>query len=199
MNTFVNIAKTCFFVHLLTLGLCQISAAETAPHHRAAPKVALDTTEGTITIELYAEKAPKTVENFLRYINEGFYDGLVFHRVIPGFMIQGGGFDVELKKKATHPPIVNEANAFLPNKRGTVAMARTSAPDSATSQFFINLVNNQTLNKNSRQAGYAVFGKVIEGMAVVDKIARVKTERKDVMADVPSNPITIKRAVQIER
>lgn len=144
----------------------------------AHPRVALDTSQGTIVVELYEAKAPATVTNFLDYVDSGFYDGTVFHRVIAGFMIQGGGFDDELNQKKTRSPIPNEADNGLKNERGTLAMARTSDPDSATAQFFINLTDNTSLDhrgKTPRGWGYAVFGRVIEGMEVVDRIARLKT------------------------
>jgi peptidyl-prolyl cis-trans isomerase B (cyclophilin B) len=144
----------------------------------AGTVVNMQTSVGTIVIELNAEKAPKTVENFLRYVNEGFYEGTIFHRVIDGFMIQGGGFTKDYKQKQTHKPISNEANNGLKNVRGTIAMARTSDPHSATAQFFINVVDNRFLNhtaQSTRGWGYTVFGKVVEGMDVVDKIRRVKT------------------------
>lgn len=144
----------------------------------AHPRVTLDTSQGTIVVELFEEKAPVTVKNFLDYVDSGFYDGTVFHRVINGFMIQGGGFDGALDQKKTRAPIANEADNGLKNERGTLAMARTSDPDSATAQFFINLTDNSSLDhrgKTPRGWGYAVFGRVIEGMEVVDRIARLKT------------------------
>ena len=137
------------------------------------PKVQMETTEGTITIELYPDKAPKSVENFLAYVDEGYYDGTVFHRVIDGFMIQGGGFTGELQKKPTKDAIENEADNGLKNERGAISMARTGDPHSATSQFFINHKDNDFLNhsgKNPRGWGYAVFGKVTDGMDVVKKV-----------------------------
>jgi peptidyl-prolyl cis-trans isomerase A (cyclophilin A) len=155
------------------------------------PKVRVITSEGAFTLQLRPDVAPKTVANFLRYVQEGFYDGTVFHRVIPGFMIQGGGFNEALARKSTHAPIVNEATATLPNLRGTIAMARTRDPNSATSQFFINVVDNDFLNAGVRGPGYAVFGKVIEGMGVVDAIARVRTGYTRGMADVPVEPVVI--------
>ncbi len=161
--------------------------------------VKLETTEGDIVIELDEKKAPKTVQNFLGYVEKGFYDGTIFHRVIKGFMIQGGGFTPDMVKKQTDPPIVNEANNGLKNDRGTVAMARTNDPDSATSQFFINLVNNDGLNyAGALNPGYTVFGKVVEGMEVVDKIANVKTGQKKGYGDVPMQTIEIKNAKLLE-
>lgn len=140
------------------------------------PRVALETNHGTIVLELNPEKAPITVENFLDYVDRGWYDGTIFHRVMDGFMIQGGGFDTSMQKKITRPPIKNEGGNGLLNDRGTVAMARTGDPDSATAQFFINLQDNDFLNRAEAQdgVGYAVFGKVVEGMDAVDAIAKVE-------------------------
>ena len=149
---------------------------------------------GTITIELNEEKSPKTVENFLKYVNDGFYDGLIFHRVIDGFMIQGGGFNPGMKEKqVTYPPIDNEARkSWLENKRGTIAMARTNDPNSATSQFFINVADNTFLNPGDQDFyGYAVFGKVISGMDVVDAIDKVKTHSVGMFQDVPVEDVVI--------
>jgi cyclophilin family peptidyl-prolyl cis-trans isomerase len=162
------------------------------------PVVLLETSMGNIRVELYPDKAPITVKNFLAYVKEGHYDGLVFHRVIRGFMIQGGGFDKEMKeKRPAHPPIKNEAGNGLKNDRGTLAMARTGVVDSATAQFFINVVNNDFLNhanETPQGFGYAVFGKVIEGMEVVDKIRNVPTGNVRMFADVPKEPVTILKA-----
>jgi peptidyl-prolyl cis-trans isomerase A (cyclophilin A) len=162
------------------------------------PVVQLETSMGIIKIELYPEKAPVTVKNFLTYVREGHYDGLVFHRVIGDFMIQGGGFTKDMKeRKADHPPIKNEADNGLKNDRGSVAMARTGVVDSATAQFFINTVNNDFLNHkaNTPQGyGYAVFGKVIGGMDVVDKIRAVPTGTTGGLQDVPKTPVTILKA-----
>lgn len=161
--------------------------------NQALPKVRFVTSEGSFVLQLRPDVAPDTVDNFLGYVNTGFYDGTIFHRVIPGFMIQGGGFTEELTRKPTEQPIRNEASQTLRNLRGTIAMARTSAPDSATSQFFINLVDNGFLDAGVRGAGYAVFGKVTEGMGVVDSIAGVKTGQARGMADVPVAPVVIER------
>ena len=149
---------------------------------------------GDIVIELNEKAAPVTVKNFLRYAEAGFYDGTIFHRVIPNFMIQGGGFKSDMQQKKTHEPIANEAKNGLKNDRGTIAMARTNNPDSATAQFFINHRNNASLNYSPQNPGYAVFGKVIEGMDVVDKIAAVKTSQKGPQSDVPVEPVVIKSA-----
>ena len=161
------------------------------------PVVVIETSEGTIKIELWADKAPITCKNFLQYVEEKFFDGTIFHRVIPGFMIQGGGFTPEMKQKKPHKPIKNEAAAHLKNLRGTLAMARTNVVDSATAQFFINLKDNAFLNHRAKTPdayGYAVFGKVIDGMDVVDKIAKVKTGQHGPHGDVPVKAITIKTA-----
>ena len=164
------------------------------------PKVELHITNyGVITLELNAEKAPKTVANFLSYVNKGHYDGTVFHRVIPGFMVQGGGFAVGMKQKPTDAEIENEATNGLKNDHYTVAMARTNAPHSASSQFFINASgNNSFLNHTSPNGsgwGYAVFGKVVEGKEVVDKITAVKTGNKSGHSDVPVEDVIIEKAV----
>jgi peptidyl-prolyl cis-trans isomerase B (cyclophilin B) len=164
----------------------------------AKPIVELRTTKGTIVLELDRKKAPKTVENFLRYVEEGHYDGTIFHRVIPNFMIQGGGMTADMKEKPTHAPIPNEADNGLKNLRGTIAMARTSDPHSATAQFFINLKDNGFLDHTAPTTqgwGYAVFGRVVEGMDVVDAIARVPTGTKGFHQDVPKEPIVIEKAV----
>lgn len=154
----------------------------------------LETSKGTIRIELDAEKAPITVENFKRYIAEGHFDGTVFHRVIPDFMIQGGGFTPDASQKETHEPIKLEADNGLKNERGTIAMARTNEPDSATSQFFINLKDNGFLDHSPGNPGYAVFGKVIAGMDVVDQIAKVETGSKGPHQDWPTEDVMIEKA-----
>ncbi len=163
----------------------------------AKPVVVLETSMGNITIELQKERAPVSVENFLQYVKDGHYDGTIFHRVIRGFMIQGGGMDADLKERPTRPPIKNEATNGLKNARGTVAMARTSAVRSATAQFFINTADNSALDHKSLtpdEYGYAVFGSVIAGMDVVDKIESAKTGSNGPYEDVPVQPITITRA-----
>ncbi len=158
-------------------------------------KVKLETSMGDIVIELNEKAAPVTVKNFIRYVEEGFYNGTIFHRVILNFMIQGGGFSSDMQQKKPHNPIVNEAKNGLKNDRGTIAMARTNDPNSATAQFFINHKNNDFLNYTGPQnAGYAVFGRVIEGMDVVNKIAAVKTSYKGQYSDVPVEPVVIKSA-----
>ena len=170
---------------LLLLLLCGYSHSQssgmdaTAAENRDAEsvRILLETGKGEIVLELFPADAPETVENFLRYVEEGFYEGTIFHRVIPGFMIQGGGYDQAYKRKETHDPVVNEADNGLKNNRGTIAMARTGDPHSATAQFFINHTDNPALDHRNKGSGwgYAVFGKVVDGMAVVDRIANVKT------------------------
>ncbi len=173
----------CLFV----AGLATMSGAEAKN-----TVVLMKTSMGNIKIELFDKEAPVTVKNFLSYVKSGFYSTTVFHRVIPGFMIQGGGFTAEMVQKTTDKPIKNEARNGLKNDRGTIAMARTSNPDSATSQFFINVVNNGTLNYPQPDGhGYAVFGKVIEGMDVVDKIASAPTGMRMGFRDVPQTPVVI--------
>ncbi|MHB1558986.1 MAG: peptidylprolyl isomerase [Isosphaeraceae bacterium] len=168
----------------LFLGLGALAAPQSASAADDNPIVVIDTSMGKITVELDAKNAPKSTENFLKYVDARFYDGLVFHRVIPGFMIQGGGFDGGLKQKeeGVRAPIRNENGNGLKNERGTIAMARTSAPDSATCQFFINHADNHNLD---RPPGYAVFGKVIDGMDVVDKIADVRTTTRRAVDGLP--------------
>ncbi|WP_028471366.1 peptidylprolyl isomerase [Neptunomonas japonica] len=161
------------------------------------PRVALETTAGSIMIELFSNEAPVTVENFLRYIDEGLYVDTQFHRVISGFMIQGGGFTKDLKKKQNHEPIKNESSNGLSNKRGTIAMARTQDPDSATNQFFINLVDNLNLNQVGNRAGYTVFGEVSQGIEVIDKIGKVKTTTRSRYRNVPVDPILILSAKRL--
>lgn len=161
------------------------------------PHVLLNTSMGEIEIELEAEKAPISVKNFLSYVESGFYDGTVFHRVIPGFMIQGGGFTEGLDQKETGEPIKNEADNGLHNVRGTLAMARTQNVNSATSQFFINHRDNDFLDHGSRDFGYAVFAKVVRGMDVVDQIAQVPTGNRSMMQNVPLTPVKIVSAKKL--
>ena len=171
------------------------SAAGAEENARPAnPVVLMKTSLGPIRIELWPGKAPETVKNFLQYADEGFYDGTIFHRVMDNFMIQGGGFTPDMQQKPTHAPIKNEADAELKNDRGTVAMARTMVVDSATSQFFINVVDNMSLNHRDNSPagfGYAVFGKVIDGMDVVDKIKSVATSNSGQFQNVPVRPVVI--------
>ncbi len=160
----------------------------------ANPTVILETTAGSIKIELFADKAPLSVANFLQYVDDKHYDGTIFHRVIADFMVQGGGFDANMKQKATRAPVKNEAKNGLQNEPYTLAMARTSDVDSATSQFFINVADNVFLNHGGRDFGYCVFGKVIDGEGVVDTIAECSTSTKSGMKDVPVETISIKSA-----
>ena len=178
----------------------------TATAQAANPVVKLETSEGDIVIELYQDKSPITVANFLAYVDAGFYTGTVFHRIIPNFMIQGGGFSADYKKKATKAPIQNEADNGIKNARGTIAMARTGEPHSATAQFFINTVNNSNLDhrsKDMRGWGYTAFGKVTKGMDVVDKISATPTSGGSLdgypARDVPVSPIIIKKATVVSR
>lgn len=182
----------------LTKTLIISSLFLTSSYVVADTKATISTNQGEIEVVLYDKKTPKTVENFIQYAQSGFYNGTIFHRVIPNFMIQGGGFEPGMIKKTTNAPIVNEAQSFIPNKRGTLAMARTNDPHSATSQFFINVVNNNFLNKSTAQAGYAVFGEVIKGMDIVDAIAATKTGRRGPFGDVPAEDIIIESVVIAE-
>lgn len=183
------------------IGLVGLVLAFTASPASAQPKaeakkpvVTLETSLGQIVLELDAEKAPVSVANFLAYVDSGFYDGTVFHRVIPDFMIQGGGFSPDMSQKPTKPPIKNEADNGLENDSWTIAMARTAVKDSATAQFFINLKDNDFLNHGGRDFGYAVFGKVTGGVDVVKKIAGVKTSTRSGHENVPVEPVVIKSA-----
>ncbi len=183
----------------LTVALATITASVPA---KGNPMVMISTSLGDIKIELYPEKAPETVKNFLAYVNAGYYDNTVFHRVIPGFMIQGGGLTADMKDKreGQRAAIKNESSNGLKNDAGTLAMARTSAPDSATSQFFINVKNNDFLNKDKAQdgVGYAVFGRVVEGLDVVKKIEQVPTSSKGMHQNVPTDAVTIKAAKELK-
>lgn len=168
----------------------------------ANPRVILETNKGNIVLELYPDKSPKTVANFLQYVQEGFYTNTIFHRVINGFMIQGGGFTPKYERKNTHAPITNEAVNGLKNKRGTIAMARTMDPHSASAQFFINVADNDFLNYKSKTPngwGYAVFGKVVQGMDVVNKIKEIPTVPAGPFPrDVPREPVIIVRATRVK-
>ena len=167
----------------------------------ANPIIKIETNKGTITIQLDAEKAPISSKNMVNYVKDSFYDGLIFHRVIPGFMVQGGGMNPDMSEKASKAQIQNEANNGLKNERGTLAMARTNIPHSASSQFFINLKDNTFLNHTSETAqgwGYAVFGKVTEGMDIVDEIAKVKTGNHGHHGDVPVDAVVIKKMTVVE-
>jgi len=158
------------------------------------PVVEFKTSLGSMKIELWTDKAPITVKNFLDYVTSKHYDNTIFHRVIDGFVLQGGGFTAKMEQKSTQKPIINESSSDLPNLRGTLSMARTNDPNSATSQFFINLVNNASLNKSPGNPGYAVFGKIIDGMDVVDKMAKVKTGTSGPHRDVPVEQVFIQMA-----
>jgi len=162
--------------------------------------VKLETSHGDITLEFFPEEAPITVANFLQYVDDGYFDGTVFHRVIPNFVIQGGGFTMDMEQKETREKIKNEADNGLKNERGTLSMARTSEVDSATSQFFVNLKDNANLDHaGDANFGYAVFAKVVEGMDVVDEIAKVETTSFGMHQDVPAEPIAIHKATRIEQ
>lgn len=188
--TILRFLSICLILQLVALP----SAIHAEDAVASPPVVVMETTLGDITIELYPDKAPVTVSNFLAYVDRGYYDGTVFHRVIPNFMAQGGGFDPQMQPKATAAPIVNEADNGLRNERGTIAMARTNNPDSATSQFFINLRANAPLDWSRSNPGYAVFGKVIDGMATVDAMATKPTGQVSRYRDVPLEPIIINKA-----
>ncbi len=204
MTNLVKPLTNVMHVLIMILGLSFLTLqahaqTDTTDTNAELPKVRILTSEGAIELQLRPDVAPKTVENFLQYARDGYFDGTIFHRVIPGFMIQGGGFTDEMARKETRTSIQNEASPTLPNLRGTVAMARTNAPDSATSQFFINITNNDFLNAGVRGAGYAVFAKVTAGMGVVDTIAGVKTAHVRGMADVPVNPVVIESVTLLEQ
>ncbi|AFI83905.1 peptidylprolyl isomerase [Methylophaga nitratireducenticrescens] len=187
--------------HLAPLFFASFSLAAQAEGGGTQSKVKLSTNHGDIVIALNADKAPETVKNFIQYVESGFYDGTIFHRVIENFMIQGGGFDESFKQKKTEASIQNEADNGLSNKKGTVAMARTGDPHSATAQFFINTKDNDFLNhrdKTMQDWGYAVFGEVIEGMDVVDAIRKVKTTMRGGHQDVPAEAVVIEKAIVVE-
>jgi cyclophilin family peptidyl-prolyl cis-trans isomerase len=190
-NLNIKALQLKYYLLILLIGLATSTYAATAVY----PNVVFETSQGNFTVELYPDKAPKTVANFLQYVKDGFYESTIFHRVINNFMIQGGGFERDLSEKNTRAPIVNEANNGLLNEPGTIAMARTMDPDSATAQFFVNLVDNQFLNYVSpdpEQIGYCVFGKVTNGFDVVQKIGLTSTTSVGRNADVPVRAITIK-------
>ena len=187
--------------HLLTLGILTllVMAPQAQPQNSANlsdPQVVITTNQGTIRLRLFANQAPATVENFLRYVDTGFYSNTIFHRVISNFMIQGGGFTTDFIEKETAAQVVNESKNRLHNTRGTIAMARTSDPDSATSQFFINQRNNMRLDWSPGQPGYTVFGEVIQGLSVVDFIATAPTTQQNGMQNVPIDAVII---LSIER
>jgi peptidyl-prolyl cis-trans isomerase B (cyclophilin B) len=195
------------FLISLMLMLPMVAMADTADsaaneETKEYSNVILHTNHGAITIELFEDKAPESVKNFIQYARDGHYDGTLFHRVIPNFMIQGGGFDTDFNQKSTREPITNEADNGLENTRGTLAMARTNDPHSATSQFFINVTDNSFLNHRSNASGqtwgYAVFGRVVEGMDVVDAIREVPTGRHGFHQDVPTEPVIIERVELVD-
>jgi cyclophilin family peptidyl-prolyl cis-trans isomerase len=160
--------------------------------------IRFETSHGSFTVELYEEDAPQTVANFLRYVDEGFFEGTIFHRIVPGFVIQGGGLTSDLSQKKTHPPVRNEAGNGVRNQRGTLSMARTDEIHSATSQFFVNLADNDFLDQRPGQYGYAVFGHVTEGMEVIDKIAKVATGKRKGHSDVPTQDVVITSARRLD-
>ncbi len=189
---------TLFLALLLPiLAVSQTDEPATETEPMEYPNLILHTNHGAITVELFTDKAPKSVENFLQYARDGHYDGTLFHRVIPNFMVQGGGFDAEFNQKSVRDPIDNEADNGLANDRGTLAMARTNDPHSATSQFFINVADNAFLNHRAKHSGqtwgYAVFGRVTDGMDVVDTIRQVETGSQGFHQDVPKEPVIIER------
>ncbi len=201
LRVFSLVCATTLVLGLSGLAQATSSTTTQGKSMSSTPRVKLQTNQGEMIIELDAEKAPKTVENFLTYVREGFYDGTIFHRVINNFMVQGGGFDADMKQKQTHAPVDNEADNKLKNDVYTLAMARTSDPHSATAQFFINTANNDFLNFTSPTPngwGYAVFGKVVEGTDVVDKIKSVKTGNKGFHQDVPAEDVVIEHASIVE-
>jgi cyclophilin family peptidyl-prolyl cis-trans isomerase len=184
-----------FVLATLVLGLALFGTSY--GQDKKNPRVVMETSLGKVTIELYEDKAPLSVKNFLQYVDDKHYDGTIFHRVIGDFMVQGGGFEPGMKQKKTRDPIKNEAGNGLSNERGTIAMARTGIPDSATSQFYINVVDNKGLDRANAKdgVGYAVFGKVLEGMDVVDKIRRVETGR----GDVPNSDVVIRSIRRVSK
>jgi cyclophilin family peptidyl-prolyl cis-trans isomerase len=185
------------FLRHTALG-CSLMASLAALPLQAGTLVAMQTSAGNLEIELFDEQAPKTVANFLNYVEQGYYDGTIFHRVIPGFMIQGGGFTEDMQKKDTQAPIENESGNGLSNLAGTLSMARTSDPHSATAQFFINSVDNPRLDAQGSQYGYAVFGRVVKGMDVVEDISRVPTTVRPPHRDVPESPVIILHLSRID-
>lgn len=183
----------------MVIGLASAVLLSATTYAQAATLVKFQTSLGDFTVELYPEKAPRTVENFLQYVKDKHYNGTIFHRVIDGFMVQGGGFTPDLNQKATRPPVALEAKNGLKNDRGTIAMARTGNPDSATAQFFINVVDNNGLNAPSPDGyGYTVFGKITAGMETIDKIRAVPTGNKGMFQNVPSTPILINSATLVK-
>lgn len=202
MSTFFKTLPILFF-SLMAIGVSAQPKPEStpavtptaAPAAQPKPVVVFKTSLGELQIELFNEKAPVSVQNFLHYVDAGFYNGVIFHRVVPGFVVQGGGFDQEYQRKNTQPPILNESDNGEKNLRGTLSMARTGDPNSATAQFFINLIDNQQLDSVAGRPGYAVFGRVIEGMKVVDAMAeQPQGKHSGVFMNAPNEPIVIERA-----
>jgi len=199
LRTLMVFALACLMVSLA--GVDTLRAQAKAQEKGANPMVLFKTTMGSFKVELYPDKAPITVKNFLAYVDKKFYDGTTFHRIVPGFVIQGGGFDKDMNKKPTSAPIANEATNGLKNSKGTLSMARTPDINSATSQFFVNLVDNAALDHTGTgpsQFGYAVFAKVVEGFGVIEKIAAVKTVTKGQYQGVPATPVVITSVTRIE-
>ncbi len=184
---------------LLLLAVVSFFTFAPLSSHAAEPLIIMETSKGTITIELYDDRAPVSCENFRKYVQDGFYDGLIFHRVIPGFMIQGGGFEPGMKKRKTRKPIFNEADNGLKNRRGTLSMARTASVNSATGQFFLNVNDNRSLDHRGMTQsgyGYAVFGRVVEGMDVADAIVSVPRGQRGMYGDVPDEDVLIIKAYE---
>ena len=200
MKLFVSVVIACVLPFSAAFAQTKSDGAGATNAVSANPRVELKTNRGTIVVELYADRAPKSAANFLQYVKEGHYNGTLFHRVVSGFVIQGGGFDRNMKQKPTHAPIVNEASSALKNDAGTLSMARTSDPNSATSQFYINLVDNSSLNyAGAERPGYAVFGRVVSGMDVVEQIARVPTGSVGPDKDVPRESVVIESAKVVSK
>lgn len=194
MTTMTNILRYGLLrsvLLLISLGGALQAQAESPATQAPNPQVEMRTSMGTLVITLLPEKAPKTVANFLEYVDAGFYDNTVFHRVIPGFVIQGGGFMAHMRPKKTNAPIINESDNGLANRRGTLSMARLPDPNSATSQFFINLENNASLNASFNKPGYAVFAEISEGLPIIDMISRVRTGTVKQYQNVPLEPVII--------
>ncbi len=194
MTTMTNILRYGLLrsvLLLISLGSALQAQAESPAAQAPNPQVEMRTSMGTLVITLLPEKAPKTVANFLEYVDAGFYDNTVFHRVIPGFVIQGGGFMAHMRPKKTNAPIINESDNGLANRRGTLSMARLPDPNSATSQFFINLENNASLNASFNKPGYAVFAEISEGLPIIDMISRVRTGTVKQYQNVPLEPVII--------
>lgn len=180
------------------LALCLVVGLSGSLQAEENPLVVFETSAGEFRIETFPDESPVTVENFLQYVDDGFFDGTIFHRVIPGFVIQGGGFTEEMRQKPTRDPIVNEADNGLRNTRGSLSMARTQVVDSATSQFFVNLSDNAALDHGERDFGYAVFARVVDGMDIVDRIAAEPTTVRGGMRDVPAEPVVVERAYRAD-